>query len=84
MPRAVQEVIVEKELRCYVIDAYKVAREADMGGRINTIMQTCFFAISGVLPHDEAVTKIKAAIERTYVEKDQRSLEKILRQSTER
>ena len=55
LPRAVQEQIIDKKLKFYVIDAYKVARETGMGGRINTIMQTCFFAISGVLPRDEAI-----------------------------
>lgn len=69
MPRAVQDSIIEKELRFYVIDAYAVAREAGMGGRINTIMQTCFFAISGVLPKDAAIAKIKEAIEKTYGKK---------------
>jgi pyruvate-ferredoxin/flavodoxin oxidoreductase len=66
LPREVQEQIVEKGLRFSVIDAYKVAREAGMGGRINTIMQTCFFSISGVLPRDEAIAHIKEAIEKTY------------------
>ncbi|MGC1955398.1 MAG: pyruvate:ferredoxin (flavodoxin) oxidoreductase, partial [Gammaproteobacteria bacterium] len=66
LPRRVQEVIVEKGLKLYSIDAYKVAREAGMARRINTIMQTCFFAISGVLPRDEAIKKIKGAIEKTY------------------
>jgi pyruvate-ferredoxin/flavodoxin oxidoreductase len=66
LPREVQEQIVEKNLRFYVIDAYSVAREAGMGGRINTIMQTCFFALSGVLPREEAIAEIKHAIEKTY------------------
>ncbi len=52
LPREVQEQIVEKRLRFFVIDAYRIAREAGMKGRINTIMQTCFFAISGVLPRE--------------------------------
>lgn len=69
LPEEVQAGIIEKELRFYVIDAYTVAREAGMGGRINTIMQTCFFAISGVLPKDEAIAKIKEAIEKTYGKK---------------
>ncbi len=69
LPREVQEQIVAKELKFYVIDGYKVAREAHMGSRINTIMQTCFFAISGVLPRDEAIAKIKQAIEKTYGKK---------------
>lgn len=66
LPREVQEQIIGKRLRFYVIDAYHVARDSGMGGRINTIMQTCFFAISGVLPRDEAIAKIKGAIEKTY------------------
>jgi pyruvate-ferredoxin/flavodoxin oxidoreductase len=66
MPRQVQEEIVAKNLKLYVIDAYEVAKETGMGVRINTIMQTCFFAISGVLPRDEAIEQIKKAIEKTY------------------
>jgi pyruvate-ferredoxin/flavodoxin oxidoreductase len=66
LPFEVQEQIVEKRLRFYVIDAYAVARAAGMGSRINTIMQTCFFAISGVLPREEAIARIKKAIEKTY------------------
>ncbi len=66
LPRPVQEQIIAKRLKFYVIDAYKVAGEAGMGRRINTVMQTCFFAISGVLPRDEAIAKIKQAIEKTY------------------
>jgi len=66
LPRTMQKHIVEKQLKFYVIDAVKVARETGMGGRINTIMQTCFFAISGVLPRDQAIAAIKHAIEKTY------------------
>jgi pyruvate-ferredoxin/flavodoxin oxidoreductase len=66
LPREVQEAIVGKGLRVYVIDAASVARDAGMSGRINTVMQTCFFALSGVLPRAEAVAKIKEAIEKTY------------------
>ena len=66
LPREVQEQIVAKQLKFYVIDAYAVAKETGMGGRINTIMQTCFFAISGVLPREEAIAQIKKAIEKTY------------------
>jgi pyruvate-ferredoxin/flavodoxin oxidoreductase len=66
LPWEVQEQIVEKRLRFYVIDAYAVAKAAGMGTRINTIMQTCFFAISGVLPRDAAIGHIKHAIEQTY------------------
>ena len=60
-----QETLIRKHIRLYVIDADRVAIEAGMPGRINTIMQTCFFAISGVLPRDEAIAKIKEAIETT-------------------
>ncbi|NOY06014.1 MAG: pyruvate:ferredoxin (flavodoxin) oxidoreductase, partial [Chlorobi bacterium] len=66
LPRPVQEQIVRKKLKLYVIDAYTVAKEAGMGQRINTIMQVCFFAISGILPRDEAIQKIKDAIKKTY------------------
>jgi pyruvate-ferredoxin/flavodoxin oxidoreductase len=66
LPRSVQQQIIEKNLRFYVIDAYQVAREARLGIRINTIMQTCFFALSGVLPREEALYKIKEAITKTY------------------
>ncbi|MBI4164837.1 MAG: pyruvate:ferredoxin (flavodoxin) oxidoreductase, partial [Acidobacteria bacterium] len=66
LPRTVQEQILLKKLRFFAIDAYQVAKEAGMGMRINTIMQTCFFAISGVLPREEAIAAIKHAIEMTY------------------
>jgi pyruvate-ferredoxin/flavodoxin oxidoreductase len=66
LPRQVQKQIIEKKLRFFVVDAYKVAKDTGMGGRINTIMQTCFFAISNVLPRDEAIEKIKKAIRDTY------------------
>ena len=66
LPRSVQVQIIDKKLRVFVIDAYQVARETGMGARINTIMQPCFFAISGVLPRDEAIPAIKRSIEKTY------------------
>ncbi len=66
LPRQVQETIIHKQLDVYVIDAYRVAKENGMGNRINTVMQTCFFAISGILPQDEAITRIKEAINKTY------------------
>ncbi|MBD3278393.1 MAG: pyruvate:ferredoxin (flavodoxin) oxidoreductase, partial [Candidatus Aegiribacteria sp.] len=65
LPRTVQKAMIEKELDFYAIDAYEVAKETGMGVRINTIMQTCFFPISGVLPKDEAIQKIKEAIKKT-------------------
>ncbi len=69
LPREAQEQIIEKKLKFYVIDALKVARDTGMGGRINTIMQTCFFAVSGVLPRPEAIAQIKKAIAKTYSKK---------------
>ncbi len=66
LPRSTQEGMLRKKIEFYVIDGYKVARDAGMGTRINTIMQTCFFAISGVLPRDEAIAQIKKAIQKTY------------------
>ena len=66
LPRAVQQTILSKKLRFFVIDAYEVAKATGMGVRINTIMQTCFFAISGVLPKDEAIEEIKKSIKKTY------------------
>jgi pyruvate-ferredoxin/flavodoxin oxidoreductase len=69
LPREVQEQILQKQLRLFVIDAFKVARETGMGVRINTVMQTCFFAVSGVLPRDEAIGHIKKTIEKTYQRK---------------
>ncbi len=66
LPRDAQRRIIEKNLKFYVIDAHKVAKETGMGERINTIMQTCFFAISGVLPKDEAIARIKETVKKTY------------------
>ncbi len=66
LPREVQEQIIQKKLKFYTIDAVSVAEQAGMGRRINTVMQTCFFAISGVLPRDEAIAKIKESIKKTY------------------
>jgi pyruvate-ferredoxin/flavodoxin oxidoreductase len=66
LPREMQEQIITKQIRFFAIDAYDLAKRAGMGNRINTIMQTCFFAIAAVLPRDEAVAHIKKAIEKTY------------------
>jgi pyruvate-ferredoxin/flavodoxin oxidoreductase len=66
LPREMQQQMIEKRIRFFVIDAYALAKQVGMGGRINTIMQTCFFGISGVLPRDEAITHIKKSIEKTY------------------
>jgi pyruvate-ferredoxin/flavodoxin oxidoreductase len=69
LPAKVQADIIEREVKFYVIDATKVAQEAKLGRRTNTILQTCFFAISGVLPKDEAIKRIKSAIEKSYSHK---------------
>ena len=69
LPRPVQQQIIDKRLRFFVIDASKVAREVGLGARINTVLQTCFFAISGVLPRDTAIRHIKEAIRKTYARK---------------
>lgn len=66
LPKEVQQSIIEKEIKFYVIDAYKVAKETKMGVMINTIMQTCFFAISNILPREEAIQCIKDAIYKSY------------------
>jgi len=66
LPRPVQEKILAKRIVVYAIDAGQIARQAGLAGRTNTVLQTCFFAISGVLPRDEAIDKIKAAIAKTY------------------
>ena len=66
LPREMQEQMIEKRIRFFVIDAYALAKQVGMGGRINTIMQTCFFGISGILPRDEAIAHIKKSIEKTY------------------
>ncbi len=72
LPAAMRAGIVAKGLKLWVIDAYKVAQDAGMGRRINTIMQTCFFAISGILPRDEAIAAIKKAVDKTYGKKSKR------------
>jgi pyruvate-ferredoxin/flavodoxin oxidoreductase len=66
LPQEVQKDIIEKKLRFYNINAYEVAQKTGMGGRVNTIMQTCFFAISGVLPREQAIYEIKKSIQKTY------------------
>ncbi|MCX6138499.1 MAG: pyruvate:ferredoxin (flavodoxin) oxidoreductase [Ignavibacteriales bacterium] len=66
LPRIVQERIINKKLKFYTIDGNDVAQKTGMGGRVNTIMQTCFFAISGVLPKEEAIAAIKQSIKKTY------------------
>jgi pyruvate-ferredoxin/flavodoxin oxidoreductase len=75
LPVAVQRSIIEKNIKFYVIDATEVARNTGMTGRINTIMQACFFALSGVLPPDRAIAQIKKAIEKTYFKKGRAIIE---------
>jgi pyruvate-ferredoxin/flavodoxin oxidoreductase len=76
LPRVIQQTILDKALSLYVIDAYRVARDSGMGNRINTVMQTCFFAISGVLPREQAIARIKKAIEKTYGKKGEEVVRK--------
>jgi pyruvate-ferredoxin/flavodoxin oxidoreductase len=66
LSRPVQEQILAKRLELYVIDAGRIAREAGLGGRVNTVLQACFFAVSGILEPGEAIEKVKAAIAKTY------------------
>ena len=66
LPAKVQTALIQKDLQFYIIDAYEVASKTNMGQRINTIMQTCFFAISGILPKDQAIEEIKKSIKKTY------------------
>jgi pyruvate-ferredoxin/flavodoxin oxidoreductase len=79
LPRLIQRQIIEKKLKFYVIDGYKVAAQTGMGSRVNTIMQTCFFAISGVLPREDAIAAIKRSIKKTYGKKG----EEVVRQNFE-
>ena len=76
LPRSVQEQIGEKHLSLHVVDAKRVAREAGLAGRVNTVLQTCFFALSGVLPVDEAIAAIKRAIEKSYGRKGEEMVER--------
>ncbi|GHU01618.1 pyruvate-flavodoxin oxidoreductase [Alphaproteobacteria bacterium] len=76
LPREVQETIIRKKLKVYAIDAVHVAEKTGMGRRINTIMQTCFFAISGVMTRQEGIERIKAAIKKTYARKGEEVVKK--------
>ena len=78
LPRTIQQEIIARKLKLYVIDAYRVAREAGLGGRINTIMQTCFFALSQPLPRQQAIRAIKNAIAKTYGKRGGEVVEKNL------
>lgn len=72
IPKTIQEQIISKELKFYVVNASKVARETGMGSRINTILQTCFFAIANILPREEAIQRIKSAIKKSYSAKGEK------------
>ncbi len=76
LPKHIQRQIIDKKLKFYVIDGYKVASDTGMGNRVNTIMQTCFFAISGVLPKAEAIEAIKKSIKKTYGRKGEEVVKK--------
>ena len=76
LPVEVQRQIIDKRLRFFVIDATRVAREAGLPGRVNTVLQACFFSLAGVLPHDQAIAAIKAAIQRTYAKRGLTVLER--------
>ena len=76
LPRSVQENLIAKQAQFYVIDAVKVAKESGMGNRINTVMQVCFFAISGVLPKDQAIEAIKKSIRKSYSRKGEEVVQK--------
>lgn len=75
LPGQVQQQLIDKKIKLFIIDATTVARETGMSGRINTIMQTCYFALSGVLPKDDAIKQIKKAIEKTYFKKGPKVIE---------
>lgn len=76
LPKLMQEEIINNEVSFYVVDATKVAQDANLGKRTNTVLQTCFFAISGVLPKEEAIEKIKAAIVKSYSHKGEKVVQK--------
>ncbi|HYL08805.1 MAG TPA: 2-oxoacid:acceptor oxidoreductase family protein, partial [Candidatus Udaeobacter sp.] len=76
IPLEVQRTIIDKKLRFFVIDASRVARDAGLPGRVNTVLQTCFFALAGVLAREQAVEAIKAAIQRTYAKRGTEVLER--------
>ena len=79
LPREVQSQLIAKQAKLYVIDAYRVARDAGMGSRMNTIMQTCFFAISKVLPREQAIEAIRESIRETYGKKGDEIVQKNLK-----
>jgi pyruvate-ferredoxin/flavodoxin oxidoreductase len=84
LPREAQQTIVERKLKFYVVDALTVAKHAGLAGRINTVTQACFFAISGILPRDEAIAKIKDSIRKTYGKRGETVLRATSRRSMPR
>ncbi|QDV35388.1 pyruvate:ferredoxin (flavodoxin) oxidoreductase [Tautonia plasticadhaerens] len=76
LPAELQRTIIDKEIRFYVVDAFRVAADAGLGPRINTVMQTCFFALADILPKDEAIARIKDAIRKTYGKRGEVVLER--------
>ncbi len=78
LPQKIQQIIIDKKLKFYVVDAYKVAVESGMGKRINTIMQACFFELSDLLPKELAIQKIKSAVKKTYARKGEDVVQKNL------
>ena len=76
LPKEMQETLIQKKMKFFVIDGYEVGRQTGMGVRINRIMQTCFFAISGILPREEAIKQIKKFIEKTYAKKGEAVVKK--------
>jgi pyruvate-ferredoxin/flavodoxin oxidoreductase len=79
LPRSMQRQIIEKRLRFFVIDASKAALEVGLRGRTNTILQTCFFALSGVLPRDDAIRQIKESVRKTYADKGEEVIQRNFR-----
>jgi pyruvate-ferredoxin/flavodoxin oxidoreductase len=79
LPASLQQTLIAKQAKVYTINATQVARAAGMGGRINTIMQTCFFAVSGVLPREEAIAAIKDSIRKAYSKKGEEIVQMNLR-----
>jgi pyruvate-ferredoxin/flavodoxin oxidoreductase len=76
LPVEVQQQLIDKDLKLFVIDAHQVARDVGLGARINTIMQPCFFHVSGVLPEEEVIPRIKASIEKEYGKRGRKVVEK--------
>jgi len=79
LPRSMQRQIIDKRLRFFVIDASKAAREVGLRGRTNTILQTCFFALSGVLPRDDAIRQIRESVRKTYADKGEEVIQRNFR-----